>query len=241
VWLSALERRALGQVTFSELARSIRALSAWYVEKRDRLGSAQVFGGAGKRAAFASYYGPLHFLLVRSLIGALPPFDTRPQRIVDLGCGTGVAGAALSLAFAPPVDIVAGDASPWPVKEAGWTLATLGLSCRVRCMDVLQVPLGGKGTSIVAAFCVNELGDTARSRLLTRLQHAIADGAHVLIVEPIARSPLPWWDVWAEALATCGASAQEWRWPAVLPDWLIRLDRAAHLHHDTLTCRSLSV
>ena len=240
-WLEELERRVLEQVTFAELARSIRALSTWYVEKRDRLGGAQVFGGAGKRAAFAAYYGPLHFFLLRKLAEELSLSDSRPLRIVDLGCGTGVAGAACALAFEPPVEIVACDANPWATKQAGWTYARLGLSARVSCTDLLQIPLGGVGTTIVAAFAVNELPEAHRARLLERLRHAVAHGAHALVVEPIARASVPWWDSWARTLTGSEGGSRQWRWPAVLPDWLKRLDHAAHLHHDTLTCRSLSV
>jgi hypothetical protein len=51
---------------------------------------------AGKRAAFAAFYAPLHFLTMRAIVQELVVADSTPvthiDTIVDLGCGTGVAG-----------------------------------------------------------------------------------------------------------------------------------------------------
>src|SRR6516165_5061753 len=63
-WLDALEKRYLADLAFQEVSTSVRALSADYVERRARITQGRVLSGAGKRAAFALFYGPLHFLLV---------------------------------------------------------------------------------------------------------------------------------------------------------------------------------
>src|SRR5256885_16142781 len=94
-WLSALEARHFSDLTFQEVSRSLRALSATYVEKRGRIREGAALAGAGKRAAFALFYGPLHYLLVSEIIRAIP--DAAHVRagaptLIDLGCGTGAAG-----------------------------------------------------------------------------------------------------------------------------------------------------
>ena len=84
-----------------------------------------VFDGAGKRAAFALYYGPMHFLLVREIARGLGPSAASPRRILDLGCGTGTAGAAWALECGPRTRVEAVDRSGWAVAEARWTLVAV--------------------------------------------------------------------------------------------------------------------
>ena len=66
-WLRQAEERHLADLTFSQVSSGLRALSSTYVERRHRLGEGAALDGAGKRAAFALFYAPLHFLLVRSI------------------------------------------------------------------------------------------------------------------------------------------------------------------------------
>src|SRR5688572_25893030 len=96
-WLAALDERHLADLTPSEVARALRALSSCYVERRGKLASGGALDSAGKRAAFALFYAPLHFFVVREIVRALPGAPARLSRIVDLGCGTGAAGAAWCL------------------------------------------------------------------------------------------------------------------------------------------------
>jgi methylase of polypeptide subunit release factors len=207
-WIAALEQRALKEVTSVELARAIRALSQWYVQKRDRLSGEVVFGGAGKRAAFSLYYGLLHFCLVRELISALGLTDSRPTQVVDLGCGTGVAGAALALSVASVPQIYGYELSPWASAEARWTLHMLGLAGRVWRRDLLAAPLQGRvGTTVVAAFAVNELATARRERLQHALARAVRSGARLLVVEPVAKSLTPWWDSWQQLFCGLGGRA----------------------------------
>ena len=56
-------------MTRSEFLKAIRALSARYVERRGALPDRSPLDSAGKRAAFAGFYAPLHFLTVRAVIG----------------------------------------------------------------------------------------------------------------------------------------------------------------------------
>ena len=93
-WMTVLESRHLAELTFPEVSRSLRALSSNYVERRTRLNEGVALNGAGKRAAFALFYGPLHFLLVRHIVTSIPRATAIDGTLVDLGCGTGAAGAA---------------------------------------------------------------------------------------------------------------------------------------------------
>src|SRR5262245_30923334 len=70
-WLEALERRHLAKLSFSEVRKAVQALSYLYVERRDRVDPRAAFTGSGKRAAFAMYYAPLHFMVVREIVRAL--------------------------------------------------------------------------------------------------------------------------------------------------------------------------
>ena len=100
-WFAALERRHLETLEFREVRKALQALSSLYVERRGRLAEGAALDSAGKRAAFALFYGPLHFLLVRSIVRELKTAALPPRAILDLGCGTGVAGAAWALECVP--------------------------------------------------------------------------------------------------------------------------------------------
>src|SRR6476661_888521 len=97
-WLDALERRHLANLTSAELTRALRALSSCYVERRGKLAGGSALEGAGKRAAFALFYGPLHFLTIGALVRAAGADALKIDTLVDLGCGTGVGAAAWALA-----------------------------------------------------------------------------------------------------------------------------------------------
>jgi hypothetical protein len=235
-WFAALERRHLEALEFREVRKALQALSSLYVERRGRLAEGAALDSAGKRAAFALFYGPLHFLLIRSIVRELKAAAVPPRAVLDLGCGTGAAGAAWALECVPKPAIEGIDASGWATGEAGWTYARLGLKGQARRGDLARVALGGRETAVVAAFTVNELEATARDALRARLLDH--DGA-VLVVEPLARGVTPWWPEWEAAFRAAGGRADEWRFPAALPKALKLLDRAAGLDHAQLIARSL--
>ncbi|HEY6210844.1 MAG TPA: hypothetical protein VIW45_01105 [Vicinamibacterales bacterium] len=241
-WLAALEARHLANLTFSEVTRALRALSSAYVERRGPRALGAALAGEGKRAAFALFYGPLHFLLTREIVRAVRPRDV--STIVDLGCGTGAAGAAWASAFARrdaahTPSILGIDKHPWAQTEAAATYRAFGLDASVRRGDVTSDVKTKGTTGIVAAFTVNELADDARAALLTRLVEHARRGHCVLVVEPLARSIAPWWNQWREAFASAGGRADEWRFRVDLPPLVAKLDRAAGLDHRELTGRSI--
>ncbi len=240
-YYAALERRHLAELTFAEVRRALQALSSVYVERRERMAGGAALDGAGKRAAFALYYGPMHFLLVREIVRALPASARAPGRVVDIGCGTGTAGAAWALECEPKARVEGVDRSGWAVTEARWTFARFGLDGRATRADAATVPLPGARAGVLAAFTVNELEEEARRRLLGRLVNAARLGSPVLVVEPIARRVNPWWPEWAEAFRPAGGREDEWRFRPELPERLALLGKAAGLDSRELTGRSLAL
>lgn len=244
-WLAALEARHLADLRVPEVTRALRALSSAYVERRVSGADASTrrvgdtLDSAGKRAAFALFYGPLHFLAVSQIVEALGAGSPPPKTILDLGCGTGVAGAAWALASGATTFITGIDRHPWATAEARWTYGQLGLRGRTQQGDAARLPRLGGGDAVVAAYTLNELPDASRLRAEAQLLEALSRGARLLVVEPISRRVTPWWDAFAARVIAAGGRADEWRFDANLPPLVERFDQAAGLNHRTIACRSL--
>jgi len=238
IWLQALERRHLSDLTAPEVARALRALSSCYVERRAKLASGGALDSAGKRAAFALFYAPLHFIVTREIVRALD--QTRQLfELTDLGCGTGAAGAAWA-SECDRCSVHGLDRNAWAVAEAQWTYRTLGVSGRAVQGDASKSPIRARpGHGVLGAYIVNEMPDEVRTALLPRLLDAHERGARILIIEPIARRMSGWWTGWERAFIAAGGRADEWRFPVQLPDRQRLLGRAAGLDPRELTARSL--
>lgn len=233
-YFTRLEARHLRELEFAEIRKGVQALSSLYVHRRARLEG--LFDGAAKRAAFALYYGALHFLTLREIVRALD--GARPKRILDLGCGTAAAGAAWALEAGAHYEGV--ERSGWAGEEARFTLRTLRVEGRITRRDLSSARLPGRGAGILLAFAANELPDAGRERLQRDLLAAHHRGACVLVVEPLSRRVAgPWWEAWAGAFAAAGGRGDEWRFRIELPPTLALLDKAAGLDHRELTARSL--
>jgi len=239
-WIEALEARHLADLRFAEVSRALRALSSAYVERRSRLAEGAALSGAGKRAAFSLFYGPLHYLLIREIALALPATRTTVQVLTDLGCGTGAAGVAWAAGMPRAPAIEAIDRHPWALRETAWTCQSFGIRARTRCDDLTRAPWPASPSAFVAAFSVNEVSDASRARLLTRLLDRASRGDPVLVVEPLAGFVAPWWSAWRDAFVAAGGRADEWRFRVELPAIVAKLDRAAGLDHRELTARSLA-
>lgn len=237
-WIDGIERRHLTDLTFGEVSSGLRALSSTYVERRHRLAEGAALAGAGKRAAFALFYGPLHFLLLREIVQGLPGALRRVATLVDLGCGTGASGAAWASAIETPPRVIGVDRAAWTLREAADTYHEFGLSARTLRADLATVALPKNAASIVAAFSMNELPDLARNTAMARLLRRAEAGNRVLIVEPIASVVSRWWDAWRRPIEGAGGRADEWRFQVELPTIVAKLDRAAGLDHRELTARS---
>jgi hypothetical protein len=240
-WLTALEARHLANLTRPELTRALRALSSCYVERRDKLTSGAALEGAGKRAAFALFYGPLHFLTVTAVVRAMLAHELPIQTIADLGCGTGVGGAAWAAAGAKPPSIAGVDRNTWAVQEANWTYKTLGLAGHARTGDIVRnYPAAVSGTAVLLAYAVNELPADTRAALLEKVSASTRAGARLLIIEPIARGVTVWWPEWTERLVADGARADEWRFPAKLPPLTRQIAKGAGLDPRELLARTIA-
>jgi hypothetical protein len=246
-WLQALELRHTGDMRRQDLLKAIRALSARYVERRAEIGSRSPVDSAGKRAAFALFFAPLHFLITREIVRAIRAHAPAPSQLIDLGCGTGVASAAWSLELERRASILGIDRDRRALTEAAWNWRQLGIRGRVRQEDLVRhasdpawtrhhpdTPRGGS-----AGWSVNELATVARATLLSALMRSSAAGAAVLVIEPIARRASPWWAEWADTFRGAGGRADEWRFESPLPHRLAELRAAAGFRREALTARSL--
>lgn len=236
--MTALESRHLADLRVAEVTRALRALSSAYVERRHKVASGSTLDSAGKRAAFALYYGPLHFLATEHVLAHLdaPP----PPRIVDLGCGTGVVGAAWALrSLDAPPSLTGIDRHPWAVEEARRTYRDLGLAGQARTGDASRVPPLRGTDAVVAAYLLNELPDVTRRSLEDQLLGVATAGGRVLIMEPIARGVAPWWDELANRFAAVGGRADEWRFQPEVPELVATLGKAAGLNYREARLRTL--
>jgi hypothetical protein len=238
-WLRALETRHLADLRLPEVTRALRALSSAYVERRQALARGAALDSAGKRAAFALFYAPVHYLIAAHVIEALAPGE--PAMVVDLGCGTGAAGAAWALMCRRRPRVLGIDRHPWAVDETRRTYRELQVDGRARRGDVARIRLPRGDLGIVAAYVLNELAEGDREAAVAALLQASRSGARVLILEPIARSVTPWWNGLGARVAEAGGRADEWTIDLDLPPLVAMLDRAAGLDHRRVKARSLFI
>lgn len=241
-WHRALAERHLQVLNFREVRKAVQALSTLYIGDRRRLDAGRDLDAAGKRAAFALYFGPLHFLTVRRAVRELGMDRINPRRILDLGCGTGVAGSAWAIELGSAPQVRGVDRNPWAVAEARWNLQWFGLTGTVSQGDLTEASLPPTGDAVVCAYTLNECPREVREAWLNRALRASRRGLSVLVVEPIATRIAGWLAEWEERFAAAGGGLQELRFTEELPEMLALLDRASGLdHRSELTCRTLSL
>lgn len=243
-FLEALLDRHLRDLRFSEVTRALRALSAGYVEKRHEGGIARALDGRGKRAAFALYYGTTHFLVAEALVHRLGlAFSGEGQgrfTILDLGCGTGVCGAAWAIGSAPPATVVGADRSSFALHEARWTYGALRLKGETSrsitdAIDSIRRPDG-----IVIGWTLNELDDDRRDIIATKLLPWVAKGSRLLVIEPVSKRVAPWWDAWVARFPPGVCSVSEEKLRLTLPPKIALLARSAGLSTDASVVRVLA-
>jgi len=243
-WMARLEARHLANLQFREVSRALRALSSAYVERRHTaIAGGRVLDGAGKRAAFALYYGPLHFLstehVLSEVLGAeADAIAGRP--VIDLGCGTGSVGAAAA-AVTGARSILGIDTHPWALDEARDTYAAFGLSASLTRGSAARMRRPRSPSLIVAGYVANEMPDAERHLLRDALVDAVRHGSRVLVIEPLSKSAAPWWPEWVKSFAPLGARADEWKLTLSPPPLVRRLGEAAGLTSTQANVRSLWV
>ena len=237
-WLASLEERHLADLTFTEVARALRALSSTYVERRERLATKSAFDSAGKRAAYALYYSPLHFLTVQHVVSQLDA-GRGLRHVLDLGCGAGAAGAAWATAQVAAPSLTGVDVHPWALAEAAQTYRAFGLDGTTRRANAVDVTTPRSVDAIVAGWMLNELDDRGRHTAQKLLLEATRAGRRLLVVEPIAIRVAPWWGEWSAPFVAAGGRVDEWKVRVELPDLVQRFGRAAGLRPETLSARTL--
>ena len=238
-WVDATFERWLGELRWSEIARALGALSTDYVQRRHRVHAGEALEGRGKRAAFALYYAPRHYVLTREVLAALGAAATPPLPIVDLGCGLGVAGAAWAALHVPSPGVTGLDTNEWALGEARVAYRALGVTGRAIRSSIERFRFPAGPHHRVAAFTVNELEAGARDALLARVRQSATAGGATLVLEPLATRIAPWWRDWATAFEALGGRADEWRFDTPLPGRVAELGRSAHLDPRELGCRTL--
>lgn len=243
VWIDALVDRHTREFSTSEFLKAVRALSVRYVERRSELGARSPIDSAGKRAAFAAFFAPLHFCTVAAIVHALGIAADAGPRLLDLGCGTGVAGAAWAQAGAR-TELTGVDLNAWALSEAAWNWRTLGLrghiiKARMVEKDGLPRQIRSAPSSVVLGWSANELDDDDRARLLPLLLERQRRGTSTLVIEPLARTAVPWWNSWEAAIVAAGGRADEWKLERKLPARIAAIDEAAGFRRDVLGARSL--
>jgi len=243
-WIARLEARHLANLQFAEVSRALRALSSAYVERRQTaIAAHRVLDGAGKRAAFALYYGPIHFLSAEQVIAALRARasgadEWRALPVIDVGCGTGAVGAAAAVATGAR-SVLGLDTHPWALDEARDTYAAFGLDGSVVRGSAAKLRRPRQPSFIVAGYVANELPEAERAVLGRALVDAARHGSRVLVVEPLSRAATPWWPEWVELFAPLGGRADEWKLTIAPPDIVRRLGEAAGLTSAATNVRTL--
>jgi SAM-dependent methyltransferase len=241
-WLESAVARLAAGLTTAEVRKGVRAVSSLYLERRAGGDFADARSGRGKRAALATYYAPLHFLVsYHAAREHLLPLLAGAREIADLGCGTGPCGAALARAAGGgPLRVLGIDRSGWMLSEARHTAAAFGLILRTRRASLPEaLPRLGPGSLAVLGWFANELAAEARAALLAGLVRAAERGARAVVIEPLAGGVSPWWRAAAVELARAGFEDRLFETELELPDWIRRLDEASGLDHTKLGARLL--
>jgi hypothetical protein len=247
-WVADLLARETHGFSRPEFFKAIRALSARYVEARATLARRSAVDSAGKRAAFAAFFAPVHFVTTRAIVRALDAGDAGVREIVDLGCGTGAASAAWALECPVAPAIRGIDCSRSVLDESKRTWRAFGLEGRARRADLVAAALerarsspsaGGQGTALLLAWTVNELDAPARRALHDALLTLAGRGDRVLVVEPLSRAAVPWWEEWASAWHAAGGRADEWKFDVDLPPAIAEISQAAGFRRESLGARTI--
>ncbi|HCH61689.1 MAG TPA: hypothetical protein DFR83_02715 [Deltaproteobacteria bacterium] len=242
-WVDAAHARWARGLEFRELRRGAQAVSDVYVHKRKAGGLAErAVDGRGKRAAFVVYFGGLHLLLVQDwMSGQAPP---TVDRILDVGCGPGVVGAAAAR-WCGGVRLHASDRVGRHLEVAAWTARQLGVKARTSKATLPTVLESARPSSLVTlGWVLNELPSADRDATFSMLVRVVRKGAGALIFAPLSLRASPWWPELARTLrraTTEPLHETEHRFQPERPSLIADLDRATRLNHATMGARVMYV
>lgn len=233
-WSASAYARYVPPLTFTELRRGVQAVSR--LAEGEALRATE---GVGKRGALATYFAQVAFLVAYHAAEMLDLAEGEPiTRIVDLGCGTGGAGAALSRALGGK-PVVGVDRSGWALDEARLTWEALGVPGRAQREEPLHVLRAVSVRDLVL------LSEPERSVLPeeagplgARLAMLARRGTRVLVLGPLA-SPPGYWPLWSEALSASGGREEFVRVAIERPRLIREIDKAARLDHQVIGARVL--
>jgi hypothetical protein len=145
--------------------------------------------------------------------------------------------ASLRASLAP---VLALDRSGFALAEARRTHAAFGLRGETQHARLpLGIPKLARGDVAVLGWFLNECDANARERVLGALERGLDAGALLLALEPLAGRAVPWWDEVAARFAARGCASGSVRWTMQRPEFVARMDKAAHLDHRELGARIL--
>ena len=210
-WMRALETRHLADLQFREVTRALRALSSTYVERRGKLSSGAALSGNGKRAAFALFYGPLHYLLVRAIAERIPDAPGMSRASWSISDAAPARPARDGPVRVPKHPTLFGvDRHPWAVAEAAAGYRELGVSGRTEWATLARDSLP-KGQAYLAAFTLNELSTTTGRRSRSGCSSAARRAAPCCWWNPSPSLRRPGGPPPIAPFLDAGGHADEWR------------------------------
>ena len=243
-WLQERTQAAEQELSFREIRKGVQAVSADYLGRlRGRSLGNRALDGRAKRAAFATFFSAIHHATVRTWLATEPLGSVRGvRRVLDLGCGTGAVGAAAALSIRDRPPILGIDRSQWAIEEARACYRAFGLSGSTKRATLPGgMPRIESGDLLVAGWSINELEEGSLTAMLETLNRALKKGAGLLIVEPISEKICPWWGAWRRKYQPLGVQEFRVKFPWNRPEWIQRMDKAAHMNHSILSARVLAM
>jgi SAM-dependent methyltransferase len=129
---------------------------------------------------------------VDELASLLPAGRDAPARVLDIGCGEGVAFDMLQRTFGAQ-SIVGIDIDPESVRRAGEAATRVGGNIEVRLADGARLPVADSAFDLV--FCHQVLHHANDpSAVLRECRRVLAPGGRLLVAES-CRTFLSWWPV----------------------------------------------
>lgn len=237
--LEAIHNESRAGLTRRAWHQAIQAASRNYTSQRQRL-SQSVAPSPAIQLAQHGYYGVMHALIVQAIAAYFHIQQWPFQRLIDIGCNTGVAGLTLCAQLPTITSYIGLEPQRWAAKKA----KQFQLACAIPGKIFSGTGLTWqpqKGDLILLSFVLNEMTESQRKVLHSKLLHHLEKGAGILIIEPIARHITPWWDSWLQSFLPWSYSQANLQkaWPVQTPQMWFESHHGAGFHHQRWKARSL--